>query len=413
MRRITHAAVVSITLLLLSAPAHGAAITRLVWPPATDPEITDVELPNADGVAVKAHFVAIDPAADPVDRLFLWLPGSGGAPTQYQALLSTAARLGYDSVGLVYNSWPPVNDLTTNDTNPHLPEAIRRERIFGEDLAPEPIDVDPANSIVNRVVKLLEHQAERFPDERWGDYLLADGTPDWGRIVVGGHSQGAGHTTYLSKQFLLSGAVLIAGPGDFVQGLGTAPWLFEPGATPSDRLFALTHVQDRTAAGFFANQRILGMDEFGPLQNVDGKTAGELTSHMLTSTLDPGHTSYHSAVAVDDLLPLDDAGAPLYLPAWTSLLQRAAAGVPLPGDYNQDGAVDVADYTVWRDTLGQTGGNFAADGDNDGDVDFADYTVWRANVGADAASQATATPAPSAMAMVASAFAWFCRRWRG
>ena len=27
----------------------------------------------------------------------------------------------------------------------------------------------------------------------------------------------------------------------------------------------------------------------------------------------------------------------------------------VPGDYNQDGAVDAADYVVWRDTLGLTG----------------------------------------------------------
>ena len=26
----------------------------------------------------------------------------------------------------------------------------------------------------------------------------------------------------------------------------------------------------------------------------------------------------------------------------------------LPGDYNADGHVDAADYTIWRDTLGQS-----------------------------------------------------------
>ena len=27
---------------------------------------------------------------------------------------------------------------------------------------------------------------------------------------------------------------------------------------------------------------------------------------------------------------------------------------PVPGDYNQNGIVDAADYTIWRDTLGST-----------------------------------------------------------
>ena len=29
--------------------------------------------------------------------------------------------------------------------------------------------------------------------------------------------------------------------------------------------------------------------------------------------------------------------------------------VTIVGDYNHNGIVDAADYTVWRDTLGQTG----------------------------------------------------------
>ena len=53
----------------------------------------------------------------------------------------------------------------------------------------------------------------------------------------------------------------------------------------------------------------------------------------------------------------------------------------LPGDYNQDGAVDAADYVLWRDTLGQQAAGLAADGNNNGSVDAADYDVWRANFG--------------------------------
>lgn len=48
----------------------------------------------------------------------------------------------------------------------------------------------------------------------------------------------------------------------------------------------------------------------------------------------------------------------------------------LPGDYNGDGLVDAADYTVWRDTEGQSGTGLAADGDGSGSVDQADYNIW-------------------------------------
>jgi hypothetical protein len=42
--------------------------------------------------------------------------------------------------------------------------------------------------------------------------------------------------------------------------------------------------------------------------------------------------------------------------------------VVLPGDFNEDGAVDAADYVVWRKN---PGGMFTAD----------DYDLWRANFG--------------------------------
>ncbi|MGD9637378.1 MAG: hypothetical protein AB7U97_29165, partial [Pirellulales bacterium] len=62
-----------------------------------------------------------------------------------------------------------------------------------------------------------------------------------------------------------------------------------------------------------------------------------------------------------------------------------AGGPPIvPGDYDQNGVVDAADYTVWHDTLGSTA-DLRADGSrtgaSSGVVDLADYEVWRRNFG--------------------------------
>jgi hypothetical protein len=62
----------------------------------------------------------------------------------------------------------------------------------------------------------------------------------------------------------------------------------------------------------------------------------------------------------------------------------------LLGDYNQNGAVDAADYAVWRSTLGQAGAGLAADGDASGTIDQADYDIWRAHFGTTAGSAAIA-----------------------
>lgn len=65
--------------------------------------------------------------------------------------------------------------------------------------------------------------------------------------------------------------------------------------------------------------------------------------------------------------------------------------VGLPGDFNFDGMVDAADYTVWRDGLGAG-------------YTSSDYHVWRDNYGATSPIiAATTTPEPAALALGALA----------
>jgi autotransporter-associated beta strand protein len=50
------------------------------------------------------------------------------------------------------------------------------------------------------------------------------------------------------------------------------------------------------------------------------------------------------------------------------------------GDFNLDGIVDAADYTVWRDSIGSTT-NFSADANGDQLVNLLDYNLWKAHFG--------------------------------
>ena len=87
---------------------------------------------------------------------------------------------------------------------------------------------------------------------------------------------------------------------------------------------------------------------------------------------------------------------------FSTIVQLEVVAAPLPGDYNQDGIVDAADYTVWRDHLGS-----AAVLPNDatpGVVDASDYAVWKTNFGnsySSASFAATANvPEPSTLLLV-------------
>lgn len=128
---------------------------------------------------------------------------------------------------------------------------------------------------------------------------------------------------------------------------------------------------DSQNGGFTVFARIVDgfdvLDAIAALQayDVDGSSSTLFDAVPLLNTVDP----------FEDILIFVNDVTVLSLPA---------------GDYNFDGVVDLADYTVWRDSLGATT-NVAADGNGDGVVDDADYGIWATSFGQASAGSATAT----------------------
>jgi hypothetical protein len=89
------------------------------------------------------------------------------------------------------------------------------------------------------------------------------------------------------------------------------------------------------------------------------------------------------------------------MPAW-SVTTLVLISDGLTGDFNRDGMVDAADYTVWRDSVGQIG-NTAADANEDNVVDVADYAFWKANFGQSesvGAGALAAVPEPATLVLL-------------
>ncbi len=89
----------------------------------------------------------------------------------------------------------------------------------------------------------------------------------------------------------------------------------------------------------------------------------------------------------------------------------------LAGDYNDDGVVDAADYTVWRDNLGAVEGSLPNDIDG-GSIGNAQYSTWQANYGLStntvSTASSTAVPEPPTLLVfgIAISFASLIHRNR-
>jgi pimeloyl-ACP methyl ester carboxylesterase len=215
----------------------GGLTVHHIYPTEIDPDVG----PQFNHVNYVAHKTGTAPS----DQVVLFLPGTGGDPEGYWRVLRTVAADGYRVIGLEYNDVPAVAQVCPQNPDPACSGSFREERIFG-DATNAPVDEPQDETIVNRLIKLIDYLDRQHPDEGWGRYLDG-GKPDWSKFVVSGHSQGAGHAAYVAKKHSVARVVLFSSPwDDYGPDHKVAPWIPEKAATPPELWFAEYHEREDT-----------------------------------------------------------------------------------------------------------------------------------------------------------------------
>lgn len=232
---------VTIGISLLSTEVQAAIREIFVKPHETDPAIT---------LADKPHYVGYDPQAVGA-QLFVFLPGTGGTPGR-SLLLNTAIEQGYRAISLSYPNIPAVAQVCVGSGDRLCAAKFRQKRVFGSNET-WAIAGTPADSIVNRLTKLLQYLAATDKNSRWDEYLSGD-EPRWSRIAVGGQSQGGGMAAFLAKKRVVARVITFSGgwdnqgqPGP-VRPADVAAWYSTPASTPAGRWFGTYHEQEEHAA---------------------------------------------------------------------------------------------------------------------------------------------------------------------
>jgi pimeloyl-ACP methyl ester carboxylesterase len=300
---------------VLPWPATAEVQYRAVLPAATDAKIFWTDAP---------HRVYFDPAVRHRDQLLVFLPGTGGhnagPPREFSM---TAAELGYHVIDLAYPNAISAT-ICWRDPDSACFENFRWEIIDGRDISPL-IAIGRADSIENRLEKLLQLLTIQEPGKGWGGFLTPTRGVAWEKVALAGQSQGGGHAALIAREHKVARVLMFSAPKDYNRQLhNPAPW-YRLGQTSAQRFFAFVHTRDRQGCNISQQLEIfraMGMANKPVL--VDRAAPPYGGAHVLLTNYPGRKISSLQAHVVGIANGLRDAsGAPLFKQVWTYMLTAA------------------------------------------------------------------------------------------
>lgn len=328
---------VAVVLLALTAaactqpPSGGGGGSSSGWnvnPATTDPAIA------SDPTFTHLAFA---PTTTARGKLVVMFHGTGSNPQAHLELANALRGDGYHVILLRYSatlSTPNACPTAVAGSDPDCHRVFRSETTFGAGVTDPDggsydhalVSISQANSVMNRLLKLVDHLRVIAPTAGWGEFQDRTGAAcdvfnttygacelNWGDVVAAGHSQGAGVALYLGKFFPLRRVMMLSGSYDaFDLGGGSftvAPWITEGGMdVPASRIGTLLHTSDYGLNTFRAVENALGL----PGSEVNVTTSSPpygSSNRLITSTAStcpwdgtPGHNSTTVDVCAPDYL---------------------------------------------------------------------------------------------------------------
>ncbi|MDP4149683.1 MAG: hypothetical protein Q8927_07945 [Bacteroidota bacterium] len=268
------------SLFLFSALSAQVSVVS-VRPDSTDPSLLTIH---------GNHVAFTPPASAAKHKLVFMIEGTGSAARDLFSFDSSIALLGYSVISVDY----PNNVITTvcsNSPDSSCFNAFRQEIVFGSPVS-SLVQVDSMNCLYNRFHLFLRYLVRNYPGQGWDEYLVNDEI-QWGKILVGGHSQGAGHAAYFGKKFKLNRVLIFSGPQDYLNSFFTpASWLYDSTATDVSRYYAFLHTRDP----YDFNKQRMNCEALMRIERSDSGVVGGPDTLMVRPGLTPSGTSRHILV---------------------------------------------------------------------------------------------------------------------
>lgn len=225
----------------------------------------DIDANNGAPVNAIAYLSQNIPARN---TLFVMLPGTKAFPEMhYSRICTTAAKMGYHSIGLPYKNSDAIGNLCPSPSSSACSYNTRMEIITGQERTTL-VDVDQANSIIHRLKTFLLYLHTENPNRGWDQFIdIPADTLEWEKIAFGGHSQGGGHAALIAQNHVVNRVLFFNSPTD----PGSPDWLFAENKTPSQHYYGFIHWDNQ---GPIKEQvyQAMGMEEWGLRVNVNQET---------------------------------------------------------------------------------------------------------------------------------------------